>query len=443
PSEAFEVTIQGLTPAGAGWGTGPFGQLPVEVPGALPGETVAARIVHRGRARVVAALAGENPVRDPSPDRVEPDCPQFLVCGGCQLLHMGPEAQRAFKRDQVAGALASVLAKDGVSVEAPVASPESWHYRTWAKFVVAPSGFLGSYRPRSHDVTPMHGCLVHAAPIDDLASSLTDLWATRPPAGLRYVLMRVARADPRAALTLVARSPKGAEHQAPRAWARLREHLEGRHDVVSVSVHRRDADDDVILGEGPTETWFRKGELFERVGAARLDLTRGGFSQVNPGAAEQLYAHASRALLPKGHLVADLYAGGGGLTAHLLAAGARRVVAVESLGVAVRALRENLWAPVKRARLRVVEAPVEEADSAWKKARRVTMNPPRKGLDASVRRALVEGSAERAIYVSCSPQSLARDLSELMGAFRVEQVVPFDLFPHTRHVETAVTLARR
>lgn len=413
----------------------------VRVPGALPGETVPFRTVHRGARKEVGRLATGFPILNPSAERVEPACPHFLACGGCQLLHQDLKGQHRFKRARVAEALG--LAVD--AVDPVVASPESFGYRHWAKLVVDPAGVLGSYRPRSHDVTSMQGCRVHAPAIEALAQALRVSWAGagRAPAGLRYVLVRASRHAGRVVATFVARSPAAAEDLDPEGWDRLRGLLAGRPEVAGARLQRRDADDDVVFGQGPVEEMVEPFPLEERFGPLAIDLARGGFNQVNPGAAERLYRHAVRALQVDGRTVADLYAGSGGLTAHVLQAGATSVTAVESAAEGVAAIRASLDAAIAQGRLQVHAEPVETSAPRWRHAERAILNPPRKGLHPQVGPALRRSAAERAVYVSCDPKTLARDLKDLEPDFRIDQVTPFDLFPHTRHVETAVLLTRR
>lgn len=431
----------GLTQAGLGWGHPPGApSLRVEVPGVLPGELARVRPIHRGPRKWVAELLALDEATA-SPERVPNPCPRFLVCGGCQFLHWDSNSQLRFKRDVVHQVLSAAL--DPVVVEPVVPSPRSYAYRSLAKWVVGPDGTLGSYRPRSHQVTSMAGCRVHAAAIESLGDLLRERFRSGAPAGLRYVVARASRQGQQVVVTLVARSRPDAEDRDPGRWRNLTSTLEAREDVMALSVHRRDAEDDVILGQGPTEVWFRKGSVFETLGPVRLDLTEGGFSQVNPGAAEALYRWTVQRLEVRGRSVADLYAGSGGITGFLLEAAAQRVRAVESVPAAVASLSAAFQTECEQGRLQVHQGRVEAFEAEWSPLERVVVNPPRKGLHPKVVQGLLRSEAGRMVYVSCNPQSLARDLAALQARFQVEAVQPFDLFPHTRHVETAVSLIRR
>ncbi len=423
------VDIRRVEASGVGVGVRRGGHR-FEVPGTLVGETVRARVVHRGRRTTFGTL--EEIVRS-SAQRVEPDCPHFLTCGGCQLLHATVAHQQELKR----GWVASALGLRSEDVDPVVPSPESFGYRAFAKFVVSPEGVLGSYRPRTHDVQDMTGCRVHAPAIEDVADALRAAFAERsPPDGLRYVLVRASRMEQASLVTLVTRTP---EVDVSGCLAVLR-------DVASVRAvhqHVNSTSGDALWGEGAVLTCFERGALSEKVGPIRQDLLSGAFSQVNPAGAARLYAHVQAQLLRVGR-VADLYAGSGGIAQTLLHGGAERVIAVESTRSAVDALRRaaTRWVSGTASRLEVRAGTVTEHRSTVAEVDAVVVNPPRKGLEPALVQALVERGPDRLVYVSCEPRTLARDLAELRPTYRVERTTPFDLFPQTRHVETVVTARR-
>jgi 23S rRNA (uracil1939-C5)-methyltransferase len=369
----------------------------------------------------------------PAPERVEARCPHFLACGGCDLLHLDLAAQRAFKRRRVAEALGLPLDR----VAETVASPRSLGYRALAKLVVGPGGILGSYRPRTHDVEDMKGCVVHAPEAEAVVEAARAALAGRDPGDLRYVLVRASLAEGRAVVTLVTR---GAPPPAPLVAA-----LTPRADVARVVHHVHAGAGDALWGEGPSHVLMDRGPVVEVVGPVRQSLEAGAFVQINPGAAGRLYARAVADADPAGARVLDLYAGSGGVSLALLAAGAASVVAVESVPAAAAAALAAAAAQGVSDRLEVRAAPVEVALSAWSgpAPERVTVNPPRKGLGPGVVAALGALGVPRLVYVSCNPTSLARDVAGLSAAgYAVAAVTPVDLFPHTDHVETVAVLTR-
>lgn len=418
--------IEALTAEGLGAGRTDSGQ-PARVAGALPGERVALTVQHVGKDGthygVVAAVVRA------APERVPVACPHFLACGGCDLLHLELGAQRDHKRALVAEAL-------GFERVAPtVASPRSTGYRALAKLVVGPGGILGSYRPRTHDVEDMRGCVVHAPEAERVVDAARDALIGAGPHDLRYVLVRASLLEGRAVVTLVTR---GGPPPAALVAA-----LAAREDVARVVHHVHDGDGDALWGPGPTTVLLDRGPVREAVGPVHQSLEAGAFVQINPGAAGLLYATAVAAAAPAGKRVLDLYAGSGGVSLAMLAAGASSVVAVESVPAAAAAARAAAEAQGVADRLEVRAAPVEAALDALRGFDVVSVNPPRKGLGAEVVAGLGALGAPRVVYVSCNPASLARDVAGLVEhGYQVEAVTPVDLFPHTRHVETVLVLAR-
>jgi len=440
------------------------GEVPVEVPGTLPGERVRVALEHAGRRRRSARLVE---VLQPSPDRVDPACPHFSRCGGCQLLHAVPALQRRAKRAWVAEALEWPESR----VDPVVPSPRAFAYRAFAKLVVGPDGILGSYRPRSHDVQSMEGCRIHTTSIERVADDLRAHFGADggAPAGLRYVLLRASIAESAVLVTLVT------DRDDVPGLARIVERWRDRRDVGAVLQHVNPSEGDALWGRGPTRSLLHRGPLWERVGPIRYDLLAGAFSQVNPEGAALLYDHVARALFgacvgdgsgaapsdaSRGSparttdgagrapgvrstpvRAADLYAGSGGIAQTLLHAGLTEVVAVEAAPAAAAALHEasRRWA----GRLAVRCGPVEDHLEVLDTVDAAVANPPRKGLADAVVGALRDRGPRRVVYVSCNLATLARDLRALAPAYRLERVTPFDVFPQTRHVETVVQLARR
>ena len=432
---SVRATIDALSAEALGLGRTDAGA-PARVAGALPGERVEVTVQHTGRDGTRYGVAGR--VLDPAPDRVDAGCRHFLACGGCDLLHLDLAAQRAHKRRWVAEALGLPLARVGPTV----ASPRAFGYRALAKLVVGPGGVLGSYRPRTHDVEDMAGCVVHAPEAERVVDAVRAALAAGEPGDLRYVLVRASLLEGRAVVTLVTRG--GAP--APAVVAAL----ERRPDVARVVHHVHAGAGDALWGDGPTAVLLDRGPVLEQVGSARQSVEAGAFLQVNPGAAGALYARAVADAEPAGRRALDLYAGSGGVSLALLAAGAASVVAVESVPAAAAAARAAAVEVGVEGRLEVWGAEVEVAlrrllapGAPGPQLEVVTVNPPRKGLGAAVVAGLGALGAPRLVYISCNPASLARDVAGLAAhGYAVGAVTPVDLFPHTRHVETVLVLTR-
>jgi 23S rRNA (uracil1939-C5)-methyltransferase len=209
---------------------------------------------------------------------------------------------------------------------------------------------------------------------------------------------------------------------------RPEELIEAVPGLVSVWHRPREAAAVLIAGApGLPETW----------GDETVELSGTAFLQVNREAAALLEAHvAELAGDVAGLRVVDAYCGVGFHARRFARAGAT-VVGIE---LDPQAVEEASRAAPEGARF--VEGPVEELIRAELPADLVVLNPPRAGVHADVAGALGESPAPRVIYISCNPATLARDLKRMAGAYRLESVRAFDLFPQTAHVETVALLTR-
>ena len=227
----------------------------VHVAGALPGERVAASVVHVSQ-HAPEAWATLDAVEAPSPDRRAPACAAFGRCGGCVLQHYAYEAQLAWKQARVARALAGLE----VTVAPCVASPRPLGYRNRSKLVAARAGgklVLGAYAPRSHDVVDTTGCRIAEPPLDDTAAALAALldgagvaaYDERTRTGqLRHVVLRVAH-DGRVLAVWVTARPLIDGAALARAFRAA------RPEVIGVVEHvNRSAGNAIFAGGGDADT---------------------------------------------------------------------------------------------------------------------------------------------------------------------------------------------
>ncbi|MEZ4404786.1 MAG: 23S rRNA (uracil(1939)-C(5))-methyltransferase RlmD [Kofleriaceae bacterium] len=436
----FAVTATSLDDDGAG--VAQRDGLTVHVAELLPGEQARVQVVHKSPhhptvwARVVAQLG------PPSPDRVQPACPAFGRCGGCPWQHLAYPAQLATKQRRVAAAL------DGLIVPEPVTpSPRQLGYRHKGKYVAGRSKghlALGAWAPRSHDFVDTTGCRAVTAGIERARAAVVTAAAAAglAPANerhgtgaLRYVIIRQARGGD-VLIGLVVRST--AAGPAVDATAAALAATPGVVGVVRLDNDRTDGG----LVDGAAVPLVGVATLDDEVAGVPVALGATEFAQVNPAQADQLYAHVAHLVAAApGERIADVYAGLGGIAFSLARAGAE-VVAVERDRDAVAALT----AAAARAELTSITARIGDATllaDGGPPLAAVVVNPPRKGCSPATLAAVSASAASRLVYVSCGPESLARDLHALVAAgWRVDHARPFDLMPGTAQVETIVRAVR-
>jgi len=376
------------------------------VDGAMPGERVRGEITRDAGSWARLEL---REVLTASPHRVEPPCPRFGACGGCQWQFADYPTQLEWKRSILAGQLAHLGRVDHPPVRDTVAVGAPFGYRNRVDFQVA-SGLPAFSRRRSHLLQPIDQCLLLQPALGDLVSRLGDLGAATA------LTLRLATAT--GALLAVIDGPVPSQASS---WG-----------CGVVQRHR-----------GRLIPLVGSGWIVETVAGVAWRITGDAFFQNHTAGAAALVGLVGEALSPRaGETLLDAYAGGGllGLT---VGRGTAGVVAVESAPVAADDLRHNAKAAPMP--VRVVEGAVETAlphlETSWDLA---VVDPPRTGLGERGVQAIVAGRPRALAYVSCDPASLARDTRLLVEAgYRLEWAVPVDLFPQTFHVETVAALTAR
>lgn len=377
-------------------------------------------------------------------------CPHYPDCVGCPLIGRPYGEQLRRKRERVREALHRYAPLENIEVGEVAGSSLVFGYRSQAKLAVrrARRGLLlGIYRPGSHQIVDIRRCVVHHPLIERILEALASAvdrldvpaYDERNRTGsLRYVVVRIGVWSRTAQVILVTATPV-----LPRA-RELVGALRRVRGVVSVVQNINPDPGNVILA--PLHVPLTRQEaLVEKIGPFKLRTRPGTFLQANIPVARKLYRHVVARLEPESKDIAvDLYCGAGALAFHLAMA-ARLVVGVEESDTAVNDARANVRLNgVGNARFRAGDVATVFPELCRQMGRIdiVTLNPPRRGADEPARSAIVAAHPRRIGYVSCDPDTLARDLDWFVRrGYAVTDVQPFDLLPQTDHVECVATLA--
>lgn len=432
----LELDIESLAYGGDAIAHMPDGRVAF-VRGGCPGDRVEAEIVVEHPRRVEAVVTR---VIAASPDRVEPPCPYFGSCGGCQWQHVTYRAQLTAKRQAVVDALTRI---GGVTNESLIAetvpSPKEYGYRNKIEMVAGDSDrglSLGFTAAGSHDLVPIDSCLLLPSRLRKAPKALrgTLRYASGSEnLGLKRVALRVAANSHDVEVALWTRPGPFPRSLVARALA---------DSIKPTSIVR------VLVKEekGPraisnVEVLKGKGAWRERIDGRGMLVSAPSFFQVNTSAAEELVLRAVNALDPDGtDRVLDLYAGVGTFSLPI-AERAGETVAIESSRHALADLRRN--AEAAEVWIDIVPGDASRELKAAGAFSRVLVDPPRVGLSEEATRGLVATRAERIVYVSCDPATLARDVKRLTeGGYELSSATPVDLFPQTYHVETIAVLER-
>ena len=442
--EELTLTIDRL--AYGGRGVGRHNGFVVFVPDTAPGDRVRARLWRVKPSYGEADLVG---LESPSHLRTAAACPHFGPCGGCVWQHLTYDAQAAAKEAIVRESLAHLGGLRGIEMEPIVRMAAPWYYRNKMEFSFHPHG-LGLHRRGAYDkIVAIDTCLLESPRTNMIlaeygafarASGLSSYDPRSHTGMLRQVVIREAKGTGQVMTALVTAAPA-----VPRLRA-LADRLVATVPEIASVVHAvNSAPSD---GTPLAEVTIVAGQPYIDEVLAGLTFRIGleTFFQTNTAQAERLVAAVDAyADLRGGETVLDLYCGVGTFALALARRGAR-VYGIEIASAAVDAARENATlnglADVEFA-AGDVRRLLPETTTRAGRPDVLVLDPPRSGAGARVMRKVAAAGAARVIYVSCNPTTLAPDLRELVAAgYTVRRAQPFDLFPHTYHVE-CVVLAER
>ena len=394
-----------------------------------------------------AAFGKAVKVYTPSPHRVEPDCPYYGKCGGCDFRHMDREEELYAKKARVQDALRRIGGSD-VQVEEILAG-ERLHYRNKSQFPIAADGTVGFYKARSHQVIPVENCLLQKVDTNNVQLKFdryiklynVSCYDERTRQGLlRHLYVRTNGAGE--SLVCIFANGRELPHEAELV-ALLRE---ASPRIVGVVLGVNTQPTGAILGKEYRTLWGTD-VLTDELCGLTFRLSVPSFYQVNREMAEVLYDKAVEfAALTGTETVLDLYCGAGTIT-QVMARHAGRVIGAEIVPEAIEDAKANAERNgVENVEFFCGDASAVAADFAAKGLRPdvICVDPPRKGLAPEVVRAAAQMAPRRIVYVSCDPATLARDVklfaAEGYGAVRAAAV---DMFPGTANVESVVALERR
>lgn len=417
----------------------------VFVPGTIPGEAWEIKILKVTNAAVYAKGLR---LLSPAEVRVEPDCPWYGKCGGCDTRHLSYEEELRFKLMRVNDALRHI-GKQCVLAGEILGSAEIDRYRNKAVFAFAQragQASFGFYRERSHDLIPVEDCLLQSELSCRCARTVADflrsegISAYEEQSGrgtVRFVFCRQAIHTKDAVVCIS--TAKGFGNSTAKLVSSLREQCPELTGIV-LNVNKKPGN--TILA-GDFYTLWGDMLLHDRLCGSVFSLAPQAFFQINPPQAERLYEKAAAyAALGPDDLAFDLYCGAGTISLRL-ARDAGHVIGAEIVPEAVANAKEN----ARQNRVFNTEFLCGDAGDAAQalaarglRPRVVVVDPPRKGMSLEAVTAVASMSPERLVYVSCNPATLARDILRFQeNGYILQEVTAVDMFPRTSHVET-VTL---
>lgn len=427
---------------------------------AVPGDRVQARIFKKRKqyaeARVVQLIR-------PSEDRVPAPCEYSGFCGGCKWQFLSYDKQLYYKRRHVAEALQHIGGLPDPLVHPTLPADPIFGYRNKMEFSCSdrrwllPSELnqddqdisfaLGLHVPGTfHKVIDIRACLLQPALGNQILEEVRRGMRSsgQPPYGLRshvgfwrFLMLRHSVARDQWMINLIT-SEENSDVIQP-----LAERLMDAHpEIVSVvnNVSARKAA--IAVGEYEVPI-VGEIKLTDRIGDFEFEISANSFFQTNTRSAAMLYGKAKEfACLSGTESVLDLYSGTGTI-AIFLADAAREVVGIEIVASAVQDAERNcLTNHIRNCRFILGDIRQRLADLEFSPDVLV-IDPPRDGMHKDVLKQVIQTAPGRIVYVSCNPATLARDISLLKDHYRIAEVQPVDMFPHTWHIESVARLEKR
>lgn len=436
----------------------------VFIPYGAPGDVVNIKLDKKKRSYAEAHIVD---MVKPSPDRVTPACEHFGVCGGCKWQHIPYESQLRYKRDQVVDALTRIAKVEIPEVNPTLGSKETFCYRNkleytfsckcWITFEdlrsgreIADRNALGFHIPGAFDkVLDIKKCWLQ----DDLSNRIRlfvrqyalakgyEFYDIKAQQGLmRTLMVRIASTGEVMLIVVFARPEQEKIDDLMGAIAAEFPEITSLLYVVNQKVNDTIADQEVITYRG-------RDYINEEMEGLQFRIGPKSFYQTNSLQAYELYKVARRmACLNPDDLVYDLYTGTGTI-ANFVARQVKKVVGIEYVPEAIADAKLN-------SKVNGIDNTIFFAgdmkdvltDGFIEEHGRpdvMIIDPPRAGMHEDVVNVILNARPERIVYVSCNPATQARDLALMDSLYRVEEVQPVDMFPHTHHVENVVRMTRR
>ena len=374
-------------------------------------------------------------------------CPNYKKCGGCQLQNLPYDRQLSFKQVKVIKLLGRYH-----HVREIIGMDNPYHYRNKVQAAFTTRGgkiLSGVYQSSTHNVVPVDSCMIEDQVADEIIVTIRKLLKSFKfktfddnsfKGFLRHVLVKRSFTLGQVMVVLVTGTSEFPD-ESKFVNALLSRHSEITTIVQNVNNKRTS----LVLGN-ETRVLYGSGYIEDELMGKRFRISPKAFYQVNPVQTEVLYGKALEfAELSGKETVIDAYCGTGTIGI-LTSDKAKRVIGVELNGDAVKDAKVN-------AELNGVKNIEFYKDDAGKfmtnlafmgeTADLVIMDPPRAGASLEFLRSLITLSPEKVVYISCNPETLARDLSFLTRkGYKVRKIQPVDMFPHTEHIESVVLLTR-
>jgi 23S rRNA (uracil1939-C5)-methyltransferase len=430
------------------------------VEGAAPGDVVDL-LIKRKKKQYQEAIALN--IRERSADRVDAFCSHFGTCGGCKWQHIRYEKQLEYKQLQVRDNLERIAKIRDPEIRPIIPSPDNRYYRNKLEFTCSNGKWLtreeidsgnefdrrglGFHIPGRFDkVVDIDHCFLQKEPSNTIRNLVREYGLSNDlsfydihnhSGFLRNLIIRTTRGDEVMVILQVGREDIPATEQLLNYLISQVPGLTSVYYVINTKKNETFFDLPMVHFHG-------KKNITETVGNLQFNIGPKSFFQTNPEQAINLYTQAKEMAQITGHqIVYDLYTGTGTI-ANFVADKAKFVLGIENITEAIADAKKNaVLNGIKNTEFisgAMEDVLNDELFGRYGPPDVVITDPPRTGMHPKVIAKLLEIRAKRIVYISCNPATQARDLAMLSDAYDIDIIQPFDMFPHTHHVENIVSL---
>ena len=430
---------------------------------AVPGDVVDIRVTKKKRNYMEGYVAK---MIQPSPQRLEPFCSHFGICGGCRWQHLPYEMQLEAKRQQVYDQLVRIGHLDVPEIKPVLGSDKNRYYRNKLEFTFSarrwfetPVGFeqlpenerigLGFHVGRYFDrVLDIEHCWLQDSPSNEIRLFLKqysiehglEFYDIRENKGyMRNIVIRNNQAGDVMLIVVFAKDDPATRTPLLEAVADKFPQITSLYYVINTKLNDSIADQTPLLFKGDDAIYEKMEDLTFKIGPK-------SFYQTNTEQTYKLYSTAREfAALTGSEVVYDLYTGTGTI-AQFVSSKASKVIGIEYVPEAIEDARKNAHNNgITNCEFFAGDIKDVLTAAFIEKHGRpdvIILDPPRAGIHPDVARVILDAAPERIVYVSCNPASQARDISLLSAHYKITDVQPVDMFPHTHHVENVCSLRR-
>jgi 23S rRNA (uracil1939-C5)-methyltransferase len=383
------------------------------IDGVLPGETVRASVDEDRNQYLKATLQD---ILEASPARIIPACPVAGLCGGCQWQHIDYPQQLAYKAGNIKDCLVRIGKLYDSEVSYPVASPQNVRYRSRAALKIAgrKNPAIGFYQIKTHDIVQITDCLLLEPALIQAVAICRQLLRDNRQKFSGFTEIQLLAVDPTPAVLCL--------------WLD-RKTRKKKKMIISTATGAAEEQQSPIIESVEGLQFLRDTEIFYQVNRRQnLAMIRQVQAFLEPAA---------------GRDILDLFCGCGNFSL-FLAKNSAKITGIDSNKAAIIEARNNARLNgIENCRFQTGNIHDLGENVLAKKYDGILINPPRGGCDSRTLHLLAEKKPSVIVYVSCDPSTLARDLRVLVDTgYSIDAIQPFDMFPHTYHIETVVRLSK-